>query len=78
MRDEAAYENALLRMTIDSDATSYRHNPSHYYSGINALTLMHLYRYLTNDPRYDRELSLGAADRNRPAPVCSHGHDPTT
>jgi tetratricopeptide (TPR) repeat protein len=27
----------------------------HYYSGINALTLMHLYRHLTDDARYDAE-----------------------
>jgi tetratricopeptide (TPR) repeat protein len=56
MRDEAAYENALLRAAIDSYAKGYRRNPSHYYSGINALTLMHLHRHLTNDPRYDREM----------------------
>lgn len=60
MRDEAAYQDALLRTTIDSYATSYRRNPSHYYSGINALTLMHLYRYLTNDSRYDREIATMA------------------
>lgn len=60
MRDEAAYEDALLRAAIDSYATSYRSNPSHYYSGINALTLMHLHRYLTNDPRYDREMNTMA------------------
>ena len=39
MRDEAAYEDALLRAAIDSYVTSYRSNPGHYYSGINALTL---------------------------------------
>ncbi len=60
MRDDAAYEDALLRAAIDSYATSYRSNPSHYYSGINALTLMHVYRYLTNDPRYDREMNTMA------------------
>lgn len=57
MRDEAAYEDALLRAAIDSYAKGYRRNPSHYYSGINALTLMHLYRHLTNDARYDRDIS---------------------
>lgn len=60
MRDDAAYEDALLRAAIDSYATSYRSNPSHYYSGINALTLMHLYQYLTNDPRYDRAMNTMA------------------
>ena len=60
MRDEAAYEDALLRAAIDSYAKGYRRNPSHYYSGINALTLMHLYRHLTNDTRYDREMDIMA------------------
>ena len=60
MRDEAAYEDALLRAAIDSYAKGYRRNPSHYYSGINALTLMHLYRHLTNDTRYDREMAIMA------------------
>ncbi len=56
MRDEAAYEDALLRAAIASYATGYRRNPSHYYSGINALTLMHLYCNLTNDDRYEHEM----------------------
>jgi tetratricopeptide (TPR) repeat protein len=60
MRDEAAYEDALLRAAIDSYTKGYRRNPSHYYSGINALTLMHLYRDLTNDARYDREIATMA------------------
>ncbi|WHZ14123.1 MAG: hypothetical protein OJF52_000958 [Nitrospira sp.] len=59
-REEAAEEDALLRAAIDSYATAYRRNPSHYYSGINALTLMHLYRHLTNDPRYDRDMNCMA------------------
>lgn len=56
-RAEAAEEDALLRAAIDSYANGYRRNPGHYYSGINALTLMHLHRHLTNDPRYDREIN---------------------
>ncbi len=60
MREEAAYEDALLRAAIDSYAKSYRRNPSHYYSGINALTFMHLYRHLTNDPRYDKDMATMA------------------
>jgi tetratricopeptide (TPR) repeat protein len=55
-REEAAYEDALLRAAIDSYATTYRKSPGHYYSGINALTLMHLYRHLTGDTRYDSEI----------------------
>jgi tetratricopeptide (TPR) repeat protein len=60
MRNEAAYEDVLLRAAIESYATSYRSNPRHYYSGINALTLMHLHRFLTNDPRYDRAMNTMA------------------
>lgn len=54
MRSDAAYEDALLRAAIDSYDQGFRANPGHYYSGINALTLMHLYRHLTNDARYDQ------------------------
>ncbi len=56
MKDEAAYEDALLRAAIESYASAYRRNPAHYYSGINAVTLMHLHRHLTNDTRYDKEM----------------------
>jgi len=58
MRDDAAYEDALLRSAIDSYVNGFRRNPSHYYSGINALTLMHLHRHLTSDLRYDRDRSI--------------------
>ena len=60
MREEAAYEDALLRAAIDSYTKGFRRNPGHYYSGINALTLMHLYRHLTNDARYEREVAAMA------------------
>jgi tetratricopeptide (TPR) repeat protein len=57
MRDDAAYEDALLRAAIDSYAAGYSAYPSHYFSGINALTLMQLYRDLTGDARYDAEIA---------------------
>jgi tetratricopeptide (TPR) repeat protein len=60
MLAEAAYEDALLRAAIESYATGYRANPGHYYSGINALTLMHLHRHLTGDARHDREMATMA------------------
>lgn len=60
MRDDAAYEDALLRAAIESYANGYRHNQSHYYSGINALTLMHLYQFLTKDERYKRDMEIMA------------------
>jgi tetratricopeptide (TPR) repeat protein len=52
-RSEAAYDAALLRSAIESYTSAFRTDPSHYYSGINALTLMHLHRDLTSDSRYD-------------------------
>ena len=60
MREDAAYEDALLRAAIDSYARAFRANPGHYYSGINALTLMHLANYLTKDARYDRDIAISA------------------
>ena len=60
MRDEAADGDALLRAAIDSYTAGYRRNPNHYYSGINALTLMHLYRDLTHETRYDKDIDLMA------------------
>jgi len=60
MREDAAYDDALLRCAIESYASGYRRNPAHYYSGINALTLMHLYRHLTHEARYDNDIGLMA------------------
>ncbi len=60
MRADAADEDALLRAAIEGYAKGYRANPGHYYSGINALTLMHLNRHLTGDARYDREMATMA------------------
>ena len=54
-RDDAGYEDALLGKAIDTYATAFRAAPGHYYSGINALTLIHLYRELVGpSPRYDQ------------------------
>ncbi|MBM4200100.1 MAG: DUF4071 domain-containing protein [Gammaproteobacteria bacterium] len=58
MREDAAYEDALLRASIESYAKAYRVSPGHYFSGINALTLMHLHQHLTGDPRYDRDMAM--------------------
>jgi tetratricopeptide (TPR) repeat protein len=57
MREEAAYEDPLLRAAIDSYATGFQRNPGHYYSGINALALMHLHRHLKGISREDREMA---------------------
>lgn len=61
MRADAAYEDALLRNAIESYRQAYRRNPGHYYSGINALILMHLYIFLVpKDDRYLQEAGFMA------------------
>jgi hypothetical protein len=50
----------LLRAAIDSYTRAYRTSPGHYYSGINALTLMHLYQHLIGDERYDADMQIMA------------------
>ncbi|NML16783.1 DUF4071 domain-containing protein [Azohydromonas sp. G-1-1-14] len=48
-RADAADEDALLRAAIRSYERAYRSNPGHYFSGINAVTLMHLAAHLGVD-----------------------------
>ncbi|WP_398309267.1 TRAFs-binding domain-containing protein [Zoogloea sp.] len=55
MREDAAYEEALLKAAIVGYAGAFRAAPDHYYSGINAVTLMHLHRHLTNEADFDAE-----------------------
>ncbi|HWP56524.1 MAG TPA: TRAFs-binding domain-containing protein [Candidatus Acidoferrales bacterium] len=47
MRGDAAQEEGLLREAIDAYATGFRKDAAHYYSGINAVTLLHLLEHLT-------------------------------
>jgi tetratricopeptide (TPR) repeat protein len=60
MHDDAACEDALLRAAIDCYAKGFRSDPGHYYSGINALTLMHLFHHLAGDTRYQRDMAIMA------------------
>jgi tetratricopeptide (TPR) repeat protein len=46
MRQEAANEEARLREAIEPYAKGFRQDPRHYYSGINAVALIHVLRYL--------------------------------
>lgn len=52
MRSDAACQDARLRAAIESYRHAFRLNPGHYYSGINALTLMHVFLFLTGDSRF--------------------------
>ena len=47
MRRDAADEEGLLREAINAYATGYRKDPTHFYSGINAVTLLYLQSHLT-------------------------------
>jgi tetratricopeptide (TPR) repeat protein len=56
MLDDAAYEDALLKAAITSYRTGFRANANHYYSGINAATLMMLFEHLTQGKNYQADL----------------------
>ena len=56
-RGEAVYEHVLLAKAIASYARGYRADTRHYYAGINALSLMHLYQHLTGSERYQSEIA---------------------
>ena len=49
LRREAEIESATLREAINAYATGFRKDPAHYYSGINAVTLLHLLAHLSAD-----------------------------
>lgn len=49
MRHEAEAESAILREAINAYATGFRKDPAHYYSGINAVTLLHLLAHLCRE-----------------------------
>ncbi|MDJ0740383.1 MAG: tetratricopeptide repeat protein [Gammaproteobacteria bacterium] len=60
MVDEARFEKARLREAIGCYEKAFRCDPKHHYSGVNALALMHLYRHLTGDDRYDETVATMA------------------
>ena len=49
MRQDAADSDDLLQEAIDAYAKGFRQDPSHYYSGINAVALMYLRAHLTGN-----------------------------
>ncbi len=63
-RDEAAYQDALLDQAITSYSQAFRRHPGHYYSGINALTLIHLSHDLNiQTPNLEQAESMAGAVR---------------
>jgi tetratricopeptide (TPR) repeat protein len=55
---EARFEKHRLRESIRCYEKAFRRDPKHYYSGINALTLMHIYRHLTGEARYTDTIAV--------------------
>lgn len=45
--EDACYEDAYLMKAIKSYYTAFKLSPFHYYSGVNAVTLISLYHHLT-------------------------------
>lgn len=60
MLKDAAYEDSLLQAAIESYTSAFKTVPGHFYSGINAVTLMSLYQYLTGYKRYKAEINIMA------------------
>ena len=56
MADDAGYEDALLSAAINSYRTGFRADANHYYSGLNAATLMCLFQHLTQRQDHAAEL----------------------
>jgi tetratricopeptide (TPR) repeat protein len=52
MRNAAASEDTRLRAAIESYRQAFRRNNNHYHAGINTLTLMHVFLFLTGDTRF--------------------------
>jgi tetratricopeptide (TPR) repeat protein len=52
MRQDAAADDGLLQEAIDAYAKGFHKDPSHYYSGINAVGLMHLLAHLTGNEKH--------------------------
>ncbi|HEY6366625.1 MAG TPA: TRAFs-binding domain-containing protein [Candidatus Binatia bacterium] len=64
MRQDAAADDGLLQEAIDAYAKGFHKDPSHYYSGINAVGLMHLLAHLTgNEKRLELRKEIEGATR---------------
>jgi tetratricopeptide (TPR) repeat protein len=71
-RDDARYEDALLRTAIECYEKAYRADPKHYYSGINAVGLMAIYQYLNDSDEYQARIDT-MAGAVRFAAECEEG-----
>ena len=58
MKEDARLEKGSLLAAIENYYQGYQRNPSHYFSGINTLALMQLYRHLTSGAKFDRDIAM--------------------
>lgn len=59
MRHEAEAELGILREAIEAYAAGFRKDPTHYYCGINAVTLLHLLAHLSSgDVKADTRMEM--------------------
>ena len=59
MRRDAGSEHCLLCEAVEPYKKGFLLDPNHYYSGINALTLLHVHLFLTGeDPQADMRVAL--------------------
>lgn len=58
MRREALADKGYLLVAIENYYIGFKRDPSHYFSGINALTLMHLCKDLTNNKEFDYDIAM--------------------
>ncbi|MBX2989734.1 MAG: tetratricopeptide repeat protein [Bacteroidetes bacterium] len=61
LREDAAYEDALLRQSMEQYREAFMHDHANYFAGINALTLSYLLKHLVggSDDDADREALEG-------------------
>lgn len=72
LRRDAALEDGYLGESIRWYAAGFRADPGHYYSGINALTLMRLHGFVTGNTSMDQEadaLTDGGESPERASPA---------
>ncbi|UFS72105.1 hypothetical protein LPW11_07905 [Geomonas sp. RF6] len=55
---EAALEDGLLREAICTYSAAFLHDPCHYYSGINAITLSHLLAHVSGTEKPPEQCAL--------------------
>ena len=58
MQNDAVNEDSLLREAIEPYKKGFLTDTSHYYSGINAITLLHILQHLTGDDKHSESCQV--------------------